>query len=146
MVERRSIRKYLYLVIATAIGAATIFLAATTFAPTTEGLALHAVGYQGAAAIGNRDDAAVFVSAYNEAGSIRGIAGGSFSVAVLAAPAGADPVKKAGVSEPVSGIYKVSLTPELSQHRWSAGTYVIGITFTSANGSGVVLAELAIGE
>jgi hypothetical protein len=144
MNQRRSVRKYLYPVLATAIGAAAILLVAAAFAPTTEGLALQAVGHQGTAGVGNRNEASLLVGAYNAAGPIRGIPGGSFSVVVLASPAGSDPVKKIAVTEPASGIYRITLAPELSQHRWSKGSYVMGITFTTPNGSGVVVAELEI--
>lgn len=144
MGERRSLRKYLYPVLAMAIGAVTILLVASAFAPTTEGLALHAVGHQGTAGVGNRNEASLLVGAYNAAGPVRGIPGGSFSVVVLASPAGSDPVKKVAVTEAVGGIYRITLAPELSQHRWSEGNYVMGVTFTSPNGSGVVVAELQI--
>ena len=95
--------------------------------------------------MGNRNEAFVLVSAYNAAGRIRGLAMGSFSVFVVAAPDGANPLKNVSMTEPVSGVYKISLAPELSSHRWSTGKYVIALSLTSANGSGVVLADLVIG-
>jgi hypothetical protein len=146
MDKRNSVRKNVFLGLAVAILAVTIFLVSATFAPTTEGLALQAVGHQGTAGVGNRNEASLLVSAYNVAGPIREIPAGSFSVAVLASPAGSDPIKKVAVSEPVGGIYRITLAPELSSHRWSDGSYVIGITFTSPNGSGVVVAELRIAQ
>jgi hypothetical protein len=143
---RKSVRKSFFLGLALAVLAVMIFLVAATFAPTTEGLALHAVGHQGTAGVGNRNEASLLVSAYNVAGPIHGIPGGSFSVTVLASPAGSDPIKKVAVSEAVGGIYRITLTPELSSHRWSEGSYVMGITFTSPNGSGVIVAELRIAQ
>lgn len=143
---RKSVRKSFFLGLALAVLAVMIFLVAATFAPTTEGLALHAVGHQGTAGVGNRNEASLLVSAYNVAGPIRGIPSGSFSVTVLASPAGSDPIKKVAVSEAVGGIYRITLTPELSSHRWSEGSYVMGITFTSPNGSGVIVAELRIAQ
>jgi hypothetical protein len=113
-------------------------------APTTEGLILQATSHTGAAAVGNQSEAFVLVSAYNAAGSIRGLATGSLAVTVVAAPDGANPLKKVAMTEPVSGVYRISLSPELSSHRWSAGKYVVSIAFTSANGSGVVLADIVI--
>jgi len=133
------------LVVVVGVGLVLLLSGAAT-APTTEGLILQATGYASTAAAGNRNEAYVIVAAYNEAGPIRGLAAGSLSVAVVAAPAGADPLKKVTVTEPVSGVYKIALVPELSSHRWSNGSYGISITLTSANGSGVVLATLEIGS
>jgi hypothetical protein len=146
MDARKSVRTYVRLALAMTIGAATVFLVATTFAPTTAGLALDAVGHQGTAGVGNRNEASLLVSAYNAAGPIRGIPGGSFSIVVIASPADSDPIQKAAVSEVTSGIYRITLVPELSSHRWSKGSYVVGVTLTSPNGSGVVLAELQIAQ
>ncbi len=146
MDKRGPSRKSLYLIAAVAIGAVAVFLVATTYAPTTEGLALYAVGHQGTAGVGNRNEASLLVSAYNAAGPIHGIAGGSFSVVVVASPVDADPIVKVAVSEVASGIYRIALAPERSQHRWSAGSYVMGITLTSPNGSGVVVADLEIAQ
>ena len=121
-----------------------LLLSGAAAAPTTAGLILQATGHSGGAVAGNRNEAHVILSAYNEAGPIRGIASGSLSVAVVAAPAGSDPVKKVSVAEPVSGVYKVALAPDLSSHRWSAGKYVISVTLTSPNGTGVVVGDLMI--
>jgi len=137
-------RRAFYATVGVAIVTSLVFLTAGTFAPTTQGLVLQTTSHAATAAAGNRNEAFVFVAAYNEAGPIRGIPGGSLSVAILAAPDGADPVKKTTVTEPVNGVYKIALAPELSNHRWAGGRYVIGITFTSANGSGVALASLEI--
>jgi hypothetical protein len=143
---RKSVRKSFFLGLALAVLAVMIFLVAATFAPTTEGLALHAVGHQGTAGVGNRNEASLLVSAYNAAGPIRGIPGGSFSIVVIASPADSDPIQKAAVSEVTSGIYRITLVPELSSHRWSKGSYVVGVALTSPNGSGVVLGELQIAQ
>ena len=146
MRNRPMARKLLYVLAAImAVGAASI-VTGSMAAPTTQGLVLQATSTSAAAVAGSRSEAYIFVSIYNEAGPVRGIAAGSLSVAVVGAPAVADPVTKASVTEPVSGVYRISLVPELSSHRWSSGTYVIGITLTSANGSGVVLARLDIGS
>jgi hypothetical protein len=145
MMGQVPVRKLVYILMAAAVGAGVMLLTASTFAPTTQGLILQAASHSGAAAAGNRNEAFILISAYNEAGPIRGIAGGSFSVAVVAAPDGANPIKKTGVAEPVSGVYKIGLAPDLSQHRWSEGNYVMGITFTSPNGSGVAVGQLIIG-
>lgn len=126
-----------------AVGAAAI-VTGSMAAPTTQGLILQATSVLATAAAGNRTEAYVFISVYNEAGPVRGITAGSLSLAVAGAPAGAVPVRKTSVREPVSGVYRISLAPELSSHRWSSGSYVIGITLTSSNGSGVVLATLEI--
>ena len=129
---------------AAAVLVGTALVLAATFAPTTEGLVLHAIGYPGTAAAGNRDEAFVVLSAYNAAGPIRGIPGGSFSIAVAASPTDSAPLAKETVTEAASGVYRIALAPQLSQHRWSAGSYVISVTLTSPNGSGVALAELRI--
>jgi hypothetical protein len=126
-----------------AVIAATL-ITVGALAPTTEGLALQATSHIGTAAVGNRNEAFVLVSAYNAAGSIRGLAVGSFAVTVVAAPENANPLKRVVMTEPVSGVYKISLAPELSSHRWSAGKYTFAIALTSANGSGVCLAEIVI--
>ena len=146
MVKQRYVRRLIYgvLIAATALGAALLLSGAA--APTTQGLILQAEGHPGAAAAGNGNEAYVFVSVYNEAGPVHGLAAGSLSASVLGGPAGAPPLKKASVTEPVSGIYKVALSPELSSQRWAAGTYVVGVTLTSQNGSGVVVASLVIGN
>ena len=138
------LRGAVYTILVMAIGAGAILLVGSAAAPTTQGLILQTSSHLGTAASGNREEAYVLVSAYNEAGAIRGIASGSFSVSVVASPSAASPIKKAGLTEPVSGVYKIALTPELSQHRWAAGKYVMSITFTSSNGSGVTLADLVI--
>ena len=130
-------------VVAIGIGA-VLLLGGAAAAPTTQGLILQATSQIGATVEGNRNEAYVIVSAYNEAGPIRGIASGSLSIAVIAAPAGADPLKKVNVTEPVSGVYKIAVAPELSSHRWSSGTYVLSITLTSSSGTGVVVGALAI--
>ncbi|GEM_PF-1697235 len=130
-------------VMAIGIGA-VLLLGGAAAAPTTQGLILQTTSQIGTAAGGNRNEAYMIVAAYNEAGPIRGIASGSLSVAVVAAPAGSDPLKKFNVTEPVSGVYKIALAPELSSHRWSSGTYVLSITFTSPNGTGVVVGGLVI--
>jgi len=121
-----------------------LLLSGAAAAPTTEGLILQATGHPGTAAAGNRNEAYIIVVAYNQAGPIRGIAGGSFAATVVAAPTGADPIKKVTVSEPVSGVYKIALTPDLSSHRWARGKYAISVGFTSPNGSGVTVGELVI--
>jgi len=144
MNKRRSNRIYLYVSAVVAIGVGVLFLVATTYAPTTEGLVLHALSHPGTAAAGNRNEASLLVSAYNAAGPIRGVPGGSFSIVVAASPAGATPIAKVAVSEVATGIYRITVAPERSQDRWSAGLYVLGITLTSPNGSGVVVAELQI--
>lgn len=144
MKKRTSLQKALFVTLAMAAVVAATLITTGALAPTTQGLILQATSYVGAAAVGNRNEAAVFVSAYNEAGPIRGLATGSLAVTVVAAPDGANPLKKIAMTEPVSGVYKISLAPELSSHRWSAGKYVVSISFTSANGSGVVLADLTI--
>jgi len=144
MYNKQSARRRIRWIGAAAIGAAAVFILATAFAPTTEGLALHAVGFQGAAAAGNRNEASILVSAYNAAGPVRGVPGGSFSVVVAASPPDSHPLAKVAVTEVASGVYRIALTPELSQHRWSTGSYVVGVTLTSPNGSGVVVAELRI--
>jgi len=146
MARATAARRVLYGAAVVALGASAFLLVAATSAPTTQGLILQAVGHAGSAAVGNRNEAYVVVSAYNEAGSIRGIVGGSFSITIVGSPSGADPVRKAGVTEPVSGVYKIALAPELSQHRWSAGKYLVAVAFTSASGSGVVVGELLIGQ
>lgn len=146
MRNRLVVRRILYAIVALTAIAATVLVMGSAAAPTTQGLILQATGQIGTAAGGNRNEAYVIVAAYNEAGPIRGIASGSLSVAVVAAPTGADPLKKVNVTEPVSGVYKVALAPELSPHRWSSGKYVISITLTSANGSGVALGSLDIGS
>ena len=146
MNPKRSWRRHARWAGAVAVLAGAAFVLATTFAPTTEGLALYAVGHQGTAAPGNRNEASVVLSAYNAAGPIRGIPGGSFSIAVAASPADSDPLAKDAVTEVASGVYRIALAPQLSQHRWSAGSYVISVTLTSPNGSGVVLADLRIGQ
>ncbi len=115
-----------------------------SLAPTTEGLILQATSQIGTAAVGNGNEAFILVSAYNAAGSVRGLATGSFGVTVVAAPANAAPLKKVAMTEPASGVYKISLTPELSSQRWVSGKYILAITLTSANGSGVTLAEMVI--
>jgi len=128
-----------------AVGVALVLLlSGAAAAPTTQGLILQAAGQAGTAATGNRNEAYLIVAAYNEAGPIHGIAGGSFLASVVAAPTGADPIKKVVVTEPVSGVYKIALTPDLSSHRWSSGKYVVSVTFTSPNGSGVTVGELVI--
>lgn len=137
-------RGAIYTILIVAIGAGAMLLVGSAAAPTTQGLILQTSNHLGTAAAGNRDEAYVIVSAYNEAGSIRGIASGSLSVSVVASPNGANPLKKTGVTEPVSGVYTIALAPDLSQHRWSSGKYVMSVTFTSPNGSGVTLAELVI--
>jgi hypothetical protein len=138
-------RIVVYGILATAIGiGAVLLLGGAAAPPTTEGLILQATGHPAAAAAGNRNEAFVILSAYNVAGPIRGIASGSLSVAVVAAPIGSDPVKKVTVTEPVSGVYKIALAPDLASHRWSTGKYVISITFTSPNGTGVVVGDLVI--
>lgn len=114
-------------------------------APTTQGLILHAVGHPGSAASGNGADAYVVVSIYNEAGPVRELASGSLSLAVVAAPGSAPPIRKTSVVEASGGIYRIALAPELSSQRWVSGRYVIGVTLTSANGSGVTVADLTIG-
>jgi hypothetical protein len=119
---------------------------AAAAAPTTQGLILQAEGHPGSAAVGNGNEAYVFVSVYNEAGPVHGLASGSLSASVIGAPTGAPPLRKANVTEPVSGIYRIALSPELSSQRWAAGTYVVGVALTSPNGSGVVVAGLVIGE
>lgn len=139
-----AIRRILYACLVVGVVTAAVLLTASTFAPTTQGLILQTSGHSGTAAAGNRNEAFILVSAYNEAGPIRGIPGGSFSIAVVASPSGADPIKKTGVTEPVSGIYKISLALELSPHRWSSGKYVLAVTFTTASGSGVAVADLEI--
>jgi hypothetical protein len=144
MKRQAAVRRLLYALLVVVVGVSAVWLTAGTFAPTTQGLILQTASHPATAATGNRDEAFVLVSAYNEAGPIRGILGGSFSVAVVASPDGADPVKKASVTEAVSGAYKIGLAPELSNHRWTGGRYVIAITLTSANGSGVALASLEI--
>jgi hypothetical protein len=132
------------LVVAVAAGV-WVLLTGSAAAPTTQGLILQAVGYAGTAAVGNGNDAYAIVSVYNEAGPVRGLASGSLSIAIAAAPADAPPVHKTGVVETSSGIYRIGLAPELSSQRWVSGTYVIGITLTSADGSGVAVADFAIG-
>jgi len=144
MKQRRVVRGFIGTGVVVAVALAAVLLTASTLAPTTQGLILQTVSSPEAAASGNRNEAALFVSVYNEAGSVRGLPGGSFSVAVLTAPTGAAPIVKSGVTESVSGIYRIGLTPELSAHRWSSGTYILGVTLTSANGSGIALAELVI--
>lgn len=144
MTGRWASRNVLSVVVVVAVAAGAILLTASTLAPTTEGLTLQTVGHPGGAAAGNRNEAALFVGVYNQAGSVRGIPGGSFSVAVLASPTGADPIVKASVTEAVGGIYRISLVPERSSHRWSVGKYVVGVTFTSSSGSGVTVGELSI--
>lgn len=138
------LRGAVYTILVVLVGAGAMLLVGSAAAPTTRGLILLTSNHVGTAASGNRDEAYVLVSAYNEAGAIRGIGSGSFSVSVVASPNGATPVTKTGITEPVSGVYKIALAPELSQHRWASGKYVMSITFTSPNGSGVTLAELAI--
>ena len=145
MTQRVAVRKIFYGMSVVAVGILTVLLISGTFAPTTQGLMLQTSSHSGTASAGNRNDVYVFVSAYNEAGPIRGILDGSFSISILASPEGASPIKKTGITEPVTGIYKITLTPDLSSHRWAVGKYVIGITFTSANGSGVTVAEVVIG-
>ncbi|MBU0595502.1 hypothetical protein KJ567_02300 [Candidatus Bipolaricaulota bacterium] len=144
MRRREMWRGVVYTLLAVAIGGGAMLLVGGAAAPTTQGLILQTASHLGTAAAGNGDPAYLLVSAYNEAGSIRGIASGSFSVSVLAAPNGATPITKTAVTEPVSGVYKISLAPELSQYRWVSGKYVMSITFTSPNGSGVTLSELVI--
>lgn len=146
MRNRRMARGLLYALAAIIAVAAAAIVTGSRAAPTTQGLILQATSTPAAAVAGSRSEVYIFVSIYNEAGPVRGIAAGSLSVAVVGAPAGADPVKKTSVTEPVTGVYKIALTPELSSHRWSSGTYVISITLTSANGSGVALAKLEIGS
>lgn len=74
-----------------------------------------------------------------------GAVAGSFSAAIVPAPTGAYPIKKVSVTEPVRGVHRIALAPEFSSHRWSGGKYVIGVTLTSANGSGVVGIDLIVG-
>ena len=126
--------------------ASVLLLLGALAAPTTEGLVLGTRTHNGSALVGNRNEAFVFVSAYNSAGSIRGLLSGSLSATVVAAPENAAPIKKASFTEVSSGVYKIGFAPELSQHKWSAGKYVIAISLTSANGSGVVLAEVLVGS
>ena len=145
MKKRRVMRFIVTGVLGAAVSAGlVVLLSGAAAAPTTEGLILQAVGHRGAAAAGNRNEAYLFVSGYNASGPVRGIPEGSLSVVVVGAPAGADPIKKVGVTEPVSGVYRISLTPDLSSHRWSSGMYVLSVTFTSPNGSGVVLGDVLI--
>ena len=144
MKRQKTARRLLLALLVLGVGVSAVWLTAATFAPTTHGLILQTASHSGTAAAGNRNEAAVLVSVYNEAGPIRGVPAGSFSVVIVASPDGTDPVKKTGVSEPVSGVYRIGLAPELSNHRWTGGRYVIAITFTSANGSGVALASLDI--
>jgi hypothetical protein len=145
MAKKKVIRGVVCTALAVSIGVCVLLLlGGAAAAPTTTGLILQTSSHSGTAAAGNRNEAYVLVSAYNEAGSIRAIPGGSFSVAVVASPNGADPVKKVSVAEPVSGVYKIAVTPELSSHRWSSGKYVLAVTFTTASGSGVAVAGLEI--
>jgi len=141
---RRATRKALYVIGCVAAIAAVVLVLGSAAAPTTEGLILQAVGHSAAAAAGNRGEVYLFVSAYNAAGPVRGIPAGSLSVAVVAAPTGADPIVKASVSEPVGGVYRIALTPDLSSHRWSRGKYVLSLTFTSPSGSGVIVGTVVI--
>lgn len=138
MIEWGTIVKSLCAISAIGVAATAMFLVAG------QRLILKTASHSGKAAAGNRCEGFVFISAYNETGPIRGMASDSISVTVVSAPEDASPVKNAGMSEPVSGIYKISVAPELSQHRWSTGTYVLGVNLTSPNGSGVALAELVI--
>jgi len=141
---RRATRKALYVIGSVAAIAAVVLVLGNAAAPTTEGLILQAVGHAGTAAAGNRNEVYVLVSAYNAAGPIRGILGGSLSVTVVAAPANADPMKKVSVTEPASGVYKIALMPDLSSHRWSSGRYVLSVAFTSPSGTGVVVVDVVI--
>jgi len=143
----RPMRRSVFYLLATALVAvaAVGILTGSAAAPTTKGLALQTAVDPARALAGNRDEAHVFVAVYNEAGPVHGVAAGGFSVAIVAAPESASPVRKVGVIEPVAGVYRISLAPELSSHRWTRGLYVISISVTSPSGSGVVLAELEIG-
>ena len=145
MAHRRILHSVVFGALATVIGiGAVLLLGGAAAAPTTQGLVLQTSSHAGGALPGNGNEAYILVGIYNEAGPIRGIVAGSLYVAVVAAPSGAAPIKKSSVTEPVSGVYKIALAPELSSHRWASGRYVISITLTSANGSGVALADLVI--
>jgi len=144
MRNRLVARRILHAIVALTAIAATVLFMGSAAAPTTQGLILQASSHPGTAAAGNGHEAFILASAYNEAGPIRGILGGSFSVVVVASPSGAAPIKKVSVTEPVSGIYKIAIVPELSSHRWSSGKYVFSITLTSPNGTGVVVGDLII--
>ena len=135
---------YSVLAIGIIVGA-VLLLSGAAAAPTTQGLILQTEGHSGAAVAGNGSEAYIFVAIYNEAGPVRELVSGSLSVSVVAAPSGAPPIRKANVTEPVSGVYRIALFPELSSQRWVAGRYVVGVSLTSQNGSGVAVAELNIG-
>lgn len=144
MTRRKLLSRAAWSTLAVAAIIAATLITVGALDPTTEGLTLRATSHSGTAAAGNGNEAYLLVSAYNAAGSIRGLAIGSFGVTVVAAPENATPLKKVTLTEPASGVYRISLTPELSSQRWSAGKYVVAITLTSANGSGVTLAEIVI--
>jgi hypothetical protein len=140
-------RRFIHGVLAAGIvvGSA-LLLGGAVAAPTTQGLVLQTESHCGLALAGNGNESYVFVSVYNEAGPVRGIASGSLSVSVIAVPPGAPPIKKTAFTETVGGIYKIALSPELSSQRWTAGKYVVAVALTSQNGSGVAVASLVIDE
>ena len=135
---------YGLLIVGIGLGA-VLLLTGAVAAPSTEGLILQVACHPGTAAPGNGNEAYVLVSIYNAAGPVRGLSSGNLSVSVVAGPTGAPPLKKGSVLEPVSGVYKIGLAPELSSQRWVGGTYVVSVALTSSNGSGVVVGELIVG-
>ena len=144
MIEWGTIAKLTCAISAIGISATVMFLVAGSSATISHRLILKTACHSSKAATGNRSEGFLFVSAYNEAGPIRGLASGNIAVAVVSAPKDAAPVRIMGMTEPIGGIYKISVAPELSQQRWSSGMYVMGVRFISPHGSGVALAELVI--
>jgi len=125
---------------------ATVLLAASFAAPTTEHLIIQAVGHEGLADEGNKKEAMLVVSIYNAAGPITRMAGGSFSIKTAAFPEGGYAVKKSSVTEVGSGIYQIALVPDTEDRNavWKKGAYAVGVVLTSPNGSGIAVATLRI--
>ncbi|MCX6094761.1 MAG: hypothetical protein NTY63_08095 [Candidatus Bipolaricaulota bacterium] len=139
---RRRIVGYILLGVL-AIGVA-ILVGGWAAAPTTEGLILHAVGQEGLAGVGNNEEAYVVISVYNAAGPVGGLAGGSFSVeAVVVAPLGTS-VTKSRVAEAPRGVYLIGVVPTKASTGWQKGHYIVAVTLTSPNGSGVTVADLSV--
>ncbi len=126
-----------------AIGVA-ILVGGWAAAPTTEGLILQAVAHEALAGAGNNEEAYIVVSVYNAAGPVGGLAGGSFSVDTILVAAGGTTVTKSRVLESPKGVYMIAIVPTKASTGWQKGHYIVAVTLTSPNGSGVTLADLSV--
>lgn len=142
MNTRRRIVGYAFLgILAVAVA---LLVGGWAAAPTTEGLIMNALGGEGLAGAGNNEEAYIVVSVYNAAGPVGGLAGGSFSVeAVVVAPFGTV-VTKSRVVETPRGVYLIGVVPTKASTGWQKGHYVVAVTLTSPNGSGVAIADLSV--